>query len=307
VLESSVALPELAPARPGAAGELWRFRISPSPAPRRSAVEWFHEWRFPSGAPWLEIGRLESRYLARFQRTAAFVIDPVARWIVAHPRNRIPRRTIRHLLLDQIAPMLLANGDRLVVHASAVAGRAGAIAFIGPSGTGKSTMAAVMARAGGRLLTDDCLVVDLDRSPARVIPTYAGLRLWPDTLAALFPRRDRGSSQVAHYSSKRRIAAGGWDVCPASDLAPLRAACVLAPPVCRAKKARLDPLRGHAAFAAVLECTFHLDVGRRTTAPRALERVAALLDTVPMFRLQPPDDLARIDDACRLVQPLLTA
>lgn len=62
-----------------------------------------------------------------------------------------------------LAFVLTWRGD-LVLHGSAVDldrdGRAATIGFVGRSGMGKSTMATLLCRAGGTLVTDDVLVLD---------------------------------------------------------------------------------------------------------------------------------------------------
>ncbi|MBZ5556388.1 MAG: hypothetical protein LAO77_03830 [Acidobacteriia bacterium] len=305
-LQSRMAIPELQPFA-CASSEAWTFRVAHAGVAPARGVAWFHDWTFPDGRRWLMVGRLGRRYVVRFARVASFLIDPSARVITAFPGPGVPARTIRHLLLDQIVPMLLGDADHLVVHASAVVAGGGAVAFIGPSGSGKSTLAGALARHGCALVTDDCLVVDLDRRPAHVIPTYAGLRLWPDVLQALFPGEHRRTAGVAHYSSKRRMRRRPDELAFRRRSEPLRAACVLSPASKRSRVSQvsLTRLRGHEAFAAVLRCTFHLDVGRETTARRALERVTAMLETVPVFRLQVPRDLARLDEVGVLIGSLM--
>jgi hypothetical protein len=300
-----MAIPELQPVSRAAAGA-WTFSLSRASRPSTRRVIWFHHWALPNGRRWLTVGRARQDYVVRFGRQVWFFINPAMREIVAFPYPGVPVRTVRHLLLDQIVPMLLGDADHLVIHASAVAIDGGAVAFIGPSGSGKSTVAAALSRRGCQLVTDDCLVVDLDRRPAHAIPTYAGLRLWPDALRALFPGDQARTVGVAHYSSKRRVGrhVGGLPFRRQSQ--PLRAACVLTPSAPRGKVS-IRRLRGHAAFAAVLRCTFHLDVGRETTARRTLERVAAMLETVPVYRLRVPRDLTRLDEVSRLVRSIAVA
>src|SRR5262245_26651022 len=131
LLDSAVPLPEL-PERAGRSAErVWSFRVSRAAAPSANRVEWFHSWLFPSGRPWVKLGRLGARYLVRFHRTAAFVVDPREQTVAAFPSAGVPARTVRHLLLDQVVPMLLGDVDHLVIHSSAVAGPGGAVAFIG--------------------------------------------------------------------------------------------------------------------------------------------------------------------------------
>lgn len=302
-LQSRSAIPELQPLARAARGA-WTFRLSRDRHPGTRCVRWFHDWTLPDGRRWLSIGRVGRQYVVRFAGDAWFFIDPSARTVTAFPFAGVPARTVRHLLLDQVVPMLLADAGHLVAHASAVVVPGGAIAFLGPSGSGKSTLAAALARQGCALVTDDCLVVDLSRRPAHVIPTYAGLRLWPDALRALFPDTRGRTARVAHYSRKRRVGHHPGDVVFRRRSEPLSAVCVLDAPAARRRNASLTRLRGHAAFASVLRCTFHLDVGRESAARRALERVTAMLDTVPVFRLRMPRDLARIDDVSGLLNDI---
>jgi len=56
--------------------------------------------------------------------------------------------------------VVLALGGHLVLHASAVDIGGVALAFVGQSGMGKSTLATIMCVAGARLITDDVLRVE---------------------------------------------------------------------------------------------------------------------------------------------------
>ena len=56
--------------------------------------------------------------IVQFPGFAEFAVTP--RDIVCHPRTGVPLATVRHLLLDQLIPALLASRARLVLHASAV-------------------------------------------------------------------------------------------------------------------------------------------------------------------------------------------
>ena len=71
-----------------------------------------------------------------------------------------------------LATLLLLQGE-LVLHASAVERSGRAIAFVGNSGGGKSTLAAMACLAGARLVTDDVLRVEAD---GRGFACYRGAR-----------------------------------------------------------------------------------------------------------------------------------
>lgn len=69
-----------------------------------------------------------------------------------------------------------------VLHASAVSTAGGAIAFTAPSGGGKSTMAAMLAREGLPLVCDDTLALAPSSAGPLAIPDAKPLKLWTDAL-----------------------------------------------------------------------------------------------------------------------------
>src|SRR5205807_10064457 len=121
-----------------------------------------------------------------------------------YPVPGTPLETLKHLLLDQVLPLLLSQQGKLVLHASAVAGPGGALAFTGPSGHGKSTLAASFSTNGYELLTDDCLMVEDRNGSIFGTPLYPSLRLYPEVIRTLFPKQP-ASTPVTHYSSKQRL------------------------------------------------------------------------------------------------------
>src|SRR5262249_17731012 len=101
-------------------------------------------------------------------------------------------------------PRVLAQQGRLVLHAGAVRIGDEAIAFIGNSGSGKSTLTGSFHAAGLPLLCDDGLILTNREGVTWALPTYPSLRLWPESIASLYPQAPT-VSPMAHYSSKRRI------------------------------------------------------------------------------------------------------
>lgn len=298
-LVTTIRLPELGAPRPPRAGA-WRVRFSRGAVAERA--RWTQSWSFPDGRPWARIGIVAAGFVVRFARTAAFRIDVPQRTIVARARDGVPVATVRHLLLDQVLPLVIAQGRHLVIHASAVEVDGEAVAFVGESGSGKSTLAGWCVRAGRALLADDCFVVDVRRQPAEAIPACSGLRLWPDAVAALFASAERGRA-IAHYSVKRRLHPVRSPLNGRDRRLPLRALCVLQRGgSCGAPS--LTRLRGQEAFAAIIACTFHLELNRAAAA-RALDRVAALLDRTPAYRLQLPHSLARLKAIPSMVEALV--
>ena len=72
------------------------------------------------------------------------------------------------------------------LHASAIDVTDGCVAFVGDSGAGKSTMAAILAQRGHHVITDDVCFVQLsNEGDVRVWPGIRRIRLWEDARAAL--------------------------------------------------------------------------------------------------------------------------
>ena len=86
----------------------------------------------------------------------------------------------------------------MILHGSAVETERGAVVFTGPSGVGKSTLAAALQQRGYRVLADDVcsIVYDETVQEAQVHPGLAHLKLWADAaqqldLSAVATRRVR--------------------------------------------------------------------------------------------------------------------
>lgn len=89
-------------------------------------------------------------------------------------------------LLGPVIAWYLHLRGRMILHASALVWRGRAFGFLGDKLAGKSTTAAAFLRDGGRLVTDDLLVFDMD-DPARptVQPAFAQLKLSEESAEAV--------------------------------------------------------------------------------------------------------------------------
>ena len=288
VLSSDIAMPEL-PAV--AVPPEWTFTV----ARHRLATAppaWFHRWRNPGESPTLSFSRCANGYLLRFHGRADFAIDFARRSIAGWRRRPATLTTLRHLLIDQIMPLVLSR-DRLVLHASAVATPSGAAAFVGFTGSGKSTLAAALAAVGFPILADDCLVIERSHRGFLARPFYPGARLWPDSACAVGASL-RSSLPVAHDTRKRRLDAS--HVSCQSEALPLSCVFVLDRP---AKHHAHQPLaftllRGADALISILECTFQLDIGDASAVRRTFELQSRLVRALPVHRLTYPWHLTRL-------------
>jgi hypothetical protein len=286
-LAADIPLPELPRIRDTGAADC-RFRLL---APRRhppAPKAWLYRWREEDGTSWISLGRTRDGYLVRFARVADFLLSRDASTIGCRAAPNVTALTIRHLLLDQVIPMVLGHRGHLAIHASAVLSAGGVLAFAGKAGWGKSTLCASLERPGRPALADDCVVIAERRGRVVAVPSYPGLRLWPDTASALGHRR-HGDQPVADHSDKVRIGPRHRRS-RRPGAAPLSAIYVLAPPGA-AKAVRISRLVPREAVGRLLAHTHRLDVTDRARLTAELDALGRLAGRVPVFELDFPRDL----------------
>jgi hypothetical protein len=282
VLLSELDLPELLPSAEPHPDETWTLAVvdAPSdPGPYRGAVEdperldapWVrHEW---SDAGTYRIhwpDQLDAR-IDRAGRRVELLRDPA-----------LAEHTLRHLVIDQVVPHLCAVEGRAVVHASAVAFGSAVVGLVGPSGSGKSSLAGALVEGGARLVCDDYLVLDERPDGYRVAPAYPGLRLWSDS-AGRFAEDADGLPPVAAYSDKRRLAV---DALAEGDHLRLAALVALgewqegSPPFLAQR------LGGADAFLLVFQQAIRLPERGREAHEAALDRFSELVRRVPVLLVE---------------------
>jgi hypothetical protein len=281
---------------PAAHGPDFTFEpISDRPPPARGP--WIHHWQAEHGTPALSLARAtDGGYLLRFPDLADFLIGGDGREIMAWCAPGTNDATLRHLLLDQVLPRVIAHRGRVVLHAASVRIRGRIVAIAGTTGAGKSTLAASFLIAGHPLLSDDGLLLDPGQSGTVAQPTYPSLRLWPQTVERLFAEAPR-MELMAHYSAKRRLMMNP-DAEAYLEPAPLAGLYVLAPrapaDTSGITMTRLSPADG---CMALVSNTFQLDVTDRARTASLLAAASLAAQQVPVFSLRLPDNLELLPDA----------
>jgi len=260
------------------------------------ALEPFQAWTFPDGAAWTLFYRVEAGYLLRFPDLADFVVSADGQTVTCHPTPEAPATASEHLYLNQVLPLVLSKQGKPVFHASAVELADSAVAFLGESGRGKSTLAASFARAGARFLTDDGLVLEEVGAGQVVLPSHPSIRLWEDSETALIaPGLDR-APELAFTSKSRFLFADSAAFC--AQPRPLRRVYFLgdgsatAPTFVRMTAAE--------ALIELVKHSFLLDVEEKPRLASHFEQVTRLARRPIHFRLDYPrrfDQLADVRQA----------
>jgi hypothetical protein len=133
--------------------------------------------------------RNDDGYLMRFHGACDIVLSRDLREVVVRPAAGAAPGLSTVLVSGAMLAFQLYLRGHLVLHASAVDLGGTALAFLGRSGMGKSTMAALLCSAGGKLITDDVLRVETPGSDpqVRLGATELRLRKGADTLVERFP------------------------------------------------------------------------------------------------------------------------
>ncbi len=113
--------------------------------------------------------------------SGVYEIDLDARRVTVFADPGAEDRTIALVLLGQISIFLLHQLGYPSLHASAVLVDGGAVAFLGPPGTGKSTMASSFLRHGYTLLSDDVLPLEVIGDEVRGRPGAPVMKVWSGT------------------------------------------------------------------------------------------------------------------------------
>ena len=288
-LHATLDLPELCRA---AAGESPMVRVEQRDTIERGTPSWYHVWVGTDGEDWLRIGRDAAGYRLEFPGLAEFAMSSDGRHVCGCARDASPE-TFRHLLLDQVMPLVLAHQGWCVLHAAAVAGPAGGAAFLGSTGQGKSTTAASLALSGLAAITDDTLILT-PGSGAGVTghPAYASLRMWPETAQALFGASYRHDGRVSEFNEKVRLGpAGGLEFVSAGT--PLHALYVLTPDA-NVEAPRVEPIPPRDRVMEVVRHAFVLDWKEPERLRAAFDAVSRVVNQIAVRRLRFRHDYAEL-------------
>jgi hypothetical protein len=218
------------------------------------------------------------------------------RELIVERARGVEERVLRLFVLGPSLGVLLHQRGILVLHASVVALRGGAVAFVGWNGSGKSTIAAALYARGHSLIGDDLLAVDVDgAAELAALPGFPQLKLWPDTIVSL--GGDAADLPALHpqFEKRARCAAGRFQAAPL----PLRRIYVLE----SGTRLEVEPISGQAALAELLCHSYAARfLGPAGAGAEHLRQCASVAARVPLYRLRRLDSLDRLGDLVRLVE-----
>jgi hypothetical protein len=160
----------------------------------------------PAGDDWALLYRTQDGYLIRFPDYADFRVDARMERVACTLHGQTEPENAQHLYRNQVWPLMQSHLGKLVFHASAVLVGQEAVAFVGMSGQGKSTLAAAFAISGLPFLADDGLVVSERGGQFWVESGLNSVRLWDDSVEALQTGLSQPAPGISMTSKARFIA-----------------------------------------------------------------------------------------------------
>jgi hypothetical protein len=176
------------------------------------------------------------------------------------------------------------------LHATAVVVDRGAIAFLGDSGYGKSSLGAGFVREKYPLLTDDVLVLKQRGQDLLAYPGMPRIKLFPEMCGSMFQGCE--GTPMNRWTRKTIFALSAQQ--HQLSAIPLRTLYVLSPPGNRPRKVTLRRMSERKAFLSVLKNTFNDLLLSPRRLKRQFEFAASIAAHVPVKALSYPKTLTAL-------------
>ncbi len=229
-----------------------------------------------------------------------FLIAADGSTVVCHREPGMSYESFQVYLLGQALSFALLKRGFEPLHATAVVVDGRAVAFLGASGVGKSTLAAAFVRSGYRVLTDDVLVVQETGGRMMAHPGPTRLKLFSSTARRL-AADVTGAVQMNGVTTKLVIPLNDAHV--HAGAVPLGAIYDVALPAGKpgSQKLALTPLsRRHAAMALV-RSGFNQRYVNRDRLSRQFAASVAVAEQIPVKTLSYPRVLKSLPQVVQAV------
>lgn len=209
---------------------------------------------------------------------------------------------MRTILGGELLAVLLRQRGFLTLHASSVSIDGAAIAFVGDSGWGKSTLSTYFTRNGFSLVSDDVTCLSIGQDRVEVRPGPAGVRLQQDAGAHLvddyerLPRVHGETTKRLYVNEAREIASS----------VPLTAVFLLENTF-RAEDAVLRPRAAHAAVPLLAHTRGNRLLASADFRASHLSLCSQLTKSVPVFVLQRRQGLPFLPEQFRIVRETMAS
>jgi hypothetical protein len=224
-----------------------------------------------------------------------FLVSGSGDRILWAPDGAAPRESLEVYLLGHALSFALVKAGFEPLHGTAIESGGSAIALLGDSGFGKSTLAASFIVSGCRLLTDDMLVLRSAGASVEAFPGPPRVKLLPDSATHSLGPAARGVP-MNPVTEKEVFPLDAASLC--SHPVHLRTIYILAPPtdVADQRLPRIEPMPPGEAFLALVRNTFNRYIDDPARLQRQFLQTSRVLEAVTVRKLSYPRRLAHLAD-----------
>jgi len=271
---------------------------APIPVPRPESVYHTAEARDAVGHPLLVVRRSDNgeRYSFDYSDGTQFLLADNGRTVWARWPEPLTSEDSATYFLGPVLGFLLRLRGRICLHASAVAIGADAVAFAGPSGEGKSTLAAWLVSKGLKAVTEDILALRWDAGRVWADPGPPLIRLWEPSVQSLFGAPDSMPLMTPNWDKRFQPLSAQAGTFTTERL-PIRVVYLLAGRESGRRAAQIRPLTPQAALLALVTNTYANRLLDSAMRAREFELLGQMLSALPVRELQLPDDFGSLETA----------
>jgi hypothetical protein len=233
----------------------------------------------------------DSQTYLQWSERFEFLVSADGRAIAARRLRHGSNETFHTYLLGQALSFALIKQGLDPLHATTVAIDGAAIAFLGDSGYGKSSLGAAFVQAGHQLLTDDLLVLSERDAGFAAHPGPPRIKLFPKIARQVLGRAARGTP-IGPMTPKLVIRLDDHQA--SRSARPLTAIYVLTPPASDGRvrtRVTIRRLSRRQACLALLRNTFNTAVTDPGRLSRQFAFAASVAAAVPVKLIAYPRTL----------------
>jgi hypothetical protein len=226
----------------------------------------------------------------RWDDIGQFLVSSDGRLIICGHLSDAPGESFQVYLLGQALSFALVRSGFEPLHATCVVINGEAVAFVGDSGFGKSSLAAYFLNAGDLLLTDDLLLLQERPEGFLAYPGPPRIKLRPD-MAHKFLGGVDGGVPMNRKTPKLILPLGPDRICDSP--VRLRAIYELSPPheMKDTQKVEFESLTSREAFVELSCNTFNYVILDGDRVHRQFRETTRIANSIPMKRLMHPRSL----------------
>ena len=242
----------------------------------------------------------QTRWLELSREQATLYVDQVGVFNVINGREvtmahfpDVRESLLRLCILGPVMGVVLYQRGNLVLHASVLDLEGDAVAFMGGSGWGKSSLAAALLRRGHELISDDVAAIDLRDDSATLLPGLSRLKLNPQVATSL----DIDHTEL--FTLDQQNGKKDWRVPHQFPIEPIQLKRIYVLDVNTV--AHIVPISHQEAVIELVRHSYPTRVNYPGDGAH-LKQCAQLVERVPMVRLHRTEDIAALPQLAEMVE-----